>query len=83
MTQSAEPKSAKHEPLDAAALERIFLAGRTHNAWQNKPVAPALLTQIYDLMKNGPDQRKLLSSAAGFRCLAGRQGEAVAASYGR
>ena len=51
MTQSAEPKSAKHEPLDAAALERIFLAGRTHNAWQNKPVAPALLTQIYDLMK--------------------------------
>ena len=59
MTQSAEPKSAepqsaKHEPLDAAALERIFLAGRTHNAWQNKPVAPALLTQLYDLMKMAP-----------------------------
>jgi len=54
MTQSAEPKSAKHEPLDAAALERIFLAGRTHNAWHNKPVAPALLTQIYDLMKMAP-----------------------------
>ena len=54
MTQSAEPKSAKHEPLDAAALERIFLAGRTHNSWQNKPVAPALLTQIYDLMKMAP-----------------------------
>ena len=59
MTQSAEPKSAepqsaKHEPLDAAALERIFLAGRTHNAWHNKPVAPALLTQLYDLMKMAP-----------------------------
>ena len=51
MTQAAEPKSAKYEPLDAAALERIFLAGRTHNAWQNKPVAPALLAQLYDLMK--------------------------------
>ncbi|MEC7266442.1 MAG: malonic semialdehyde reductase [Pseudomonadota bacterium] len=51
---SAEPKSAKHEPLDAAALERIFLAGRTHNSWQNKPVAPALLTQLYDLMKMAP-----------------------------
>ena len=59
MTQSAEPKSAeplsaKREPLDAAALERIFLAGRTHNAWQNKPVTPILLTQLYDLMKMAP-----------------------------
>ena len=36
------------------ALERIFLAGRTHNAWQDKPIAPALLTQLYDLMKMAP-----------------------------
>ena len=59
MTQAAEPKSvepqsAEHQPLGAAALERIFLAGRTHNAWQKKPVAPALLTQLYDLMKMAP-----------------------------
>ena len=38
MTQSRAAKSAEHEPLDAVALERIFLAGRTHNAWQDKPV---------------------------------------------
>ena len=57
MTQAAGPKSAEPQstkPLDAAALERIFLAGRTHNAWQNKPVAPILLTQLYDLMKMAP-----------------------------
>ena len=51
---SAEPQSAKREPLDAAALERIFLASRTHNAWQNKPVKTILLTQLYDLMKMAP-----------------------------
>ena len=54
MTQFVEPQSAKHEPLDAVSLERIFLAGRTHNAWQNKPVAPNLLTQLYDLTKMAP-----------------------------
>ena len=46
MPQSSEPKPAEHEPLDAAALERIFLAGRTHNAWQDKPIAPALLKEL-------------------------------------
>jgi len=52
--QSSEPQSGEHEPLDAVALERIFLAGRTHNAWQDKLVAPALLTRLYDLMKMAP-----------------------------
>tara|TARA_B100001057_G_scaffold56236_1_gene49867 strand:+ start:324 stop:947 length:624 start_codon:yes stop_codon:yes gene_type:complete len=54
MSQSGESDSADHEPLDANALERIFLAGRTHNAWQDKPVAPDLLIQLYDLMKMAP-----------------------------
>ena len=54
MPQFSEPQSGEHEPLDAVALERIFLAGRTHNSWQDKPVAPALLTQLYDLMKMAP-----------------------------
>ena len=54
MSQSVEPNSAAHEPLGAHALERIFRAGRTHNAWQDKPVAPDLLTQLYDLMKMAP-----------------------------
>lgn len=47
-------QTADHEPLDAPALERLFLAGRTHNAWLDKPVAPALLKQLFDLMKMGP-----------------------------
>ena len=54
MSQSVELNSAAHEPLDAHTLERIFRAGRTHNAWQDKPVAPDLLTQLYDLMKMAP-----------------------------
>ena len=60
---SAEPQSAKHQPLDAVALERIFLAGRTHNAWQNKPVAPALLAQLYDcLLYTSPSPRDIMRS---------------------
>lgn len=47
-------QTADHEPLDAPALERLFLAGRTHNAWLDKHVAPALLKQLFDLMKMGP-----------------------------
>ena len=54
MSQSVESHSADHEPLDTHALERIFRAGRTHNVWQDKPVAPDLLTQLYDLMKMAP-----------------------------
>ena len=46
--------STDHEPLDVTALDRIFLEGRTHNAWQDRPVAPSLLTQLYDLVKMAP-----------------------------
>ena len=36
------------------ALDTIFRAARTHNKWQDKPVSPALLMAIYDLMRWGP-----------------------------
>lgn len=40
--------------LDATALEQLFLKARTHNAWQDRPVDPALLQQLYDLVKMAP-----------------------------
>src|SRR5437764_4946144 len=35
-------------------LDLIFRNARTHNAWLDKPVADALLRQVYDLAKMGP-----------------------------
>lgn len=36
------------------ALDTIFRAARSQNKWQNKPVSPALLMAVYDLMRWGP-----------------------------
>jgi 3-hydroxypropanoate dehydrogenase len=36
------------------ALDRIFRAARTHNAWTDKPVSPAVLMALYDMMRWGP-----------------------------
>ena len=41
-------------PINDEALEVIFRAAHTHNIWQDKPVSPALLMAIYDLMRWGP-----------------------------
>src|SRR5947208_11175739 len=35
-------------------LDLIFRNARTHNAWLDRPVADALLRQVYDLAKMGP-----------------------------
>jgi 3-hydroxypropanoate dehydrogenase len=40
--------------LDANALDQIFRNARTHNGWQDKPVADGLLSELHDLMKWGP-----------------------------
>lgn len=40
--------------INDEALDTIFRTARTHNAWQDKPVSPALLMAIYDLMRWGP-----------------------------
>lgn len=36
------------------ALDVIFRAARTHRAWLDKPVSPALLMALYDLLRWGP-----------------------------
>jgi len=40
--------------LSSADLDLIFLKARTHNVWLDRPVADALLKQVYDLAKMGP-----------------------------
>lgn len=41
-------------PLDNAALDQLFRAARSQNAWQDKPVSDSLLKELHDLMKWGP-----------------------------
>jgi 3-hydroxypropanoate dehydrogenase len=40
--------------INDEALDVIFRAARTQNKWLDKPVSPALLMAIYDLMRWGP-----------------------------
>lgn len=41
------------KPLDDAALDALFRAARTHNAWQDRPVSPETLRAVWDLAKWG------------------------------
>jgi len=36
------------------ALDTIFRSARTHRHWQDKPVSPAMLMAVYDLMRWAP-----------------------------
>jgi len=40
--------------LDNRALDQLFRAARTRNAWAEQPVAEPQLRELYDLMKFGP-----------------------------
>ena len=40
--------------MTANLMDLMFLKGRTHFAWLDKPVDDALLWQVYDLAKMGP-----------------------------
>jgi 3-hydroxypropanoate dehydrogenase len=40
--------------LDDRALDRLFRAARTRNAWSEQPVTDHQLRELYDLMKFGP-----------------------------
>jgi len=43
-----------HHAVNDEALDTIFRSARTQNKWQAKPVSPALLMAVYDLMRLGP-----------------------------
>jgi 3-hydroxypropanoate dehydrogenase len=51
---NAPLKTAGHQPLDAKALDQLFLEARTFNAWLDKPVSDELLAQAVDLAKMAP-----------------------------
>jgi 3-hydroxypropanoate dehydrogenase len=40
--------------LDDAALDRLFRAARTYNAWQDRPVPESTLRAMFDLLKLAP-----------------------------
>jgi 3-hydroxypropanoate dehydrogenase len=43
-----------HHAVNDEALDTIFRSARTQNKWQARPVSPALLMAVYDLMRLGP-----------------------------
>lgn len=42
------------DPLDDAAMDRVFRTARTYNGYTDAPVTEGELRQLYDLMKWGP-----------------------------
>lgn len=51
---NAPVKEFGHQPLDAQALNQLFLEARTFNAWLDKPVSDELLARAVDLAKMAP-----------------------------
>lgn len=41
-------------PIDAQALDTLFLQARTHFAWQDKPVSEATLRRLFDVARMAP-----------------------------
>ena len=41
-------------PVDQEVLDRLFRNARTYRSWLSKPVDPALLGELYDLVKLAP-----------------------------
>ena len=40
--------------LEQSALDQLFCAARSHNAWQSRPVESELLLRVYNSMRMGP-----------------------------
>lgn len=45
---------ARDLPVSDTALEQLFTAARTRNAWSDRPVSEDLIRRLYDLTKFGP-----------------------------
>ena len=48
------------DPLDDRALDQLFRTARSYNGYADRPVAPARLEAIWDLMKYGPTSANTL-----------------------
>jgi len=44
----------EHHAINDEALDTIFRNARSQNKWFDKPVSPAMLMAVYDLMRFGP-----------------------------
>ena len=53
------PEAHFDHAIADAALDQIFREARTLRKWQDKPVSPALLMAIYDLMRWGPTESNI------------------------
>jgi 3-hydroxypropanoate dehydrogenase len=60
-----------HHAINDEALDILFREARTQNKWQDKPVSPALLMAVYDLMRWGPTSANI--SPARFVFVASRE----------
>jgi 3-hydroxypropanoate dehydrogenase len=54
MRQALPEGEGARAPLDAAALDTLFLSARSHNGWLDRPVPDALLRRLYELVRLGP-----------------------------
>ena len=69
--------------IDAAGHDLLFREARTHNKWQDTPIADDMLRELYDILKFGPTSAN--SSPARFvfiRTKEGKQKLAPALSAG-
>jgi 3-hydroxypropanoate dehydrogenase len=64
-TQESYLAQADHAIADAA-LDTIFRGARTLRQWQAKPVSPALLMAVYDLMRWGPTESNITTARFHF-----------------
>jgi 3-hydroxypropanoate dehydrogenase len=52
--KSLTAENSMTDKLEDQALDRLFRAARTRNAWTEQPVTELQLRELYDLMKLGP-----------------------------
>lgn len=45
---------ARKPALDSDSIDLILRQARSHYAWQDRPVSDELITQLYDIVANGP-----------------------------
>ena len=60
--------------ISDAALDTIFRNARTMRQWRDKPVSPAMLMAIYDLMRWGPTESNI--TPARFHFVVSREAKA-------
>jgi 3-hydroxypropanoate dehydrogenase len=59
MDATPAPTAPANHAVNDAALDTIFRNGRTMRYWQERPVPPALLMAVYDLMRLGPTESNI------------------------